>query len=79
MTKKVKIGLVLGLLLMSFAIVQLSAMRYCPAFCVGQCGCEGELSFPDICCFFCDYEGMRIECCSPSWPGAADGCQIWNP
>lgn len=25
---------------MNFAIVKLSAMRYCPDFCRGMCGCE---------------------------------------
>jgi len=82
MTKSIKVGLVLCLFLMSFAVVQLFAtvIRYCPeGLCRGQCGCEGELRFEDICCFYCKYNGWpEIDCCHPSYPGGSDGCQVWG-
>jgi hypothetical protein len=77
MTKKAKVMLGLCLMVMSFAVVQVSSMTYCSMSCAGSCGCEG-IPFPgwNRCCFRCYYVPLEFDiyCCEPSWPGADDGC-----
>jgi hypothetical protein len=81
MKRKIRIVLVGGLLFICVVSFALATITYCQAFCRGLCGCEGtpEQVWPDDpCCFMCWYQGMAINCCDPSWPGAPDGCTIWH-
>jgi hypothetical protein len=77
MTKKVKVLLAVGLVMLSFTVVYLSAMTYCNIYggvCMGLCGCEGNPKpyGGDPCCFQCENPGVELICCHGIGPW--DGC-----